>query len=1031
MDYALPSGVVNTDSVYFYAGVSLTFGPLVKEPSDQVLVIVDYSQITPSYVATGFQFSLDVTSNPALVVSYPQFNPQGNLLTFLLTGGIAGQQYKLTIETLIDTVSRDDVLTINIPSSAGNCLTVNPVPQIYTQIPVGEPTQGYINTGVRYFWGVAPPSNPNVLDQWYDAANNGVYEWVTDGTTFEWVLIYTSEYVIDAPHDHVLYGRQDNLWEPIPISEILFDAPADGAYYARQNHIWAAVPRIPQASDVPPLMDASTPLPGSSPDFARVDHVHPTDASLYPNTNPANYQSAGDVAATLSSYMPLAGGTFGGSVGFNASALFPTPAHLQIGGGNAGYVLSTNGASGISWVPPTVGISDSPVNAQTYARSGGAWVNITSATGIPEAPNDGQLWGRESLTWVQIPIGGGAGISDAPNDATKYARQNNSWQHITHTDITDWATTLAPYALSSNIPVGSVATPLMNGAPSPGSSLAWARGDHVHPVDTSRYSASNPANYIPEAPNNGGGYVRRNLGWSFITHNDVSDWAVSIVPVTVSGTAPGPGVTGPAPNLAGQLWWNTGNQQLYIWSGTAWTLTISPYIIPEPPNDGTSYARRMTSGVGSWAQLTHNDITDWGASVAGYLPLTGGTLTGGLTAPSLVSTGSANVGGTLSVLGAGGGAGSYIGFFDGSSTRKGYIGQFTSGMVWAHDPTGININLNPNGNITLNGPTVAQGISASGVIHSNSDITAGGNMSCGTMFSQLSTGGTVAAGYLHSTGSSQIDSNEQVNGNFNCSNTVSGYTGNFSYSTIYGNLQVNQSITANGNVVAGYLQSNGTAYVASTLSCNATINAAGDVNASGNSFAHGAFYCDNANGGFTHRDSGGNMGMQIYCNTGNNIAAWVNNRTGYSLQQLANGTFQCNSAGGIAIKTGGGSWAASSDKRIKDVLGGYKAGLNEVLQLEPVEFIYKGNDTYTKDGESMNAEAARNKTKMVGYVADDIMQVLPETVALHNGFIDGEEVDDLKVLDQTNIIHALVNAVKELHVEVQSLRAELQTLRPA
>jgi len=41
----------------------------------------------------------------------------------------------------------------------------------------------------------------------------------------------------------------------------------------------------------------------------------------------------------------------------------------------------------------------------------------------------------------------------------------------------------------------STTTPAMNGTASPGTQAAWARGDHVHPVDTSRYAATNPSGF--------------------------------------------------------------------------------------------------------------------------------------------------------------------------------------------------------------------------------------------------------------------------------------------------------------------------------------------------------------------------------------------------------------------------------------------------------------------------------------------------------------------------------------------------------
>src|SRR4051794_8433078 len=42
----------------------------------------------------------------------------------------------------------------------------------------------------------------------------------------------------------------------------------------------------------------------------------------------------------------------------------------------------------------------------------------------------------------------------------------------------------------------SDALPAMDGAASAGVAAFFSRGDHVHPVDTSRYPASNPAGFV-------------------------------------------------------------------------------------------------------------------------------------------------------------------------------------------------------------------------------------------------------------------------------------------------------------------------------------------------------------------------------------------------------------------------------------------------------------------------------------------------------------------------------------------------------
>jgi hypothetical protein len=66
---------------------------------------------------------------------------------------------------------------------------------------------------------------------------------------------------------------------------------------------------------------------------------------------------------------------------------------------------------------------------------------------------------------IQGPVGpagpagppGPSSFPDAPNDSTLYARKSLGWSHVAHTDITDWTTTLAPYAL--------LASPIFTGIP--------------------------------------------------------------------------------------------------------------------------------------------------------------------------------------------------------------------------------------------------------------------------------------------------------------------------------------------------------------------------------------------------------------------------------------------------------------------------------------------------------------------------------------------------------------------------------------
>ena len=120
----------------------------------------------------------------------------------------------------------------------------------------------------------------------------------------------------------------------------------------------------------------------------------------------------------------------------------------------------------------------------TWTWDGVKWTAYPGALAIPDAPVDGQLYGRKNASW-SLATGGG-GIADAPTDGTAYARKSAAWAHLTHTDITDWTATLAPYALTTSVPAASSSSPLMDGTAAAGTGTTFARADHIHPTDTSR-----------------------------------------------------------------------------------------------------------------------------------------------------------------------------------------------------------------------------------------------------------------------------------------------------------------------------------------------------------------------------------------------------------------------------------------------------------------------------------------------------------------------------------------------------------------
>jgi hypothetical protein len=194
---------------------------------------------------------------------------------------------------------------------------------------------------------------------------------------------------------------------------------------------------------------------------------------------------------------------------------------------------------------------------------------------------------------------------------------------------------------------------------------------------------------------------------------------------------------------------------------------------------------------------------------------------------------------------------------------------------------------------------------------------------------------------------------------------------------------------------------------------------------------------------FNCLNSAGAVNCQFYFDAPNAFAIVSYSSTWHRLN--SDGSFQIFSP--TATKPSGGAWTAPSDDRIKTVRGDYDQGLDEVLQLRPVRFVYNGNDT---QGEDVNAritstgpaapraasapypnsphyELALAGDEFVGFVAQEVETVLPRMVTRRPGFIDGKPVADLRDVDVSDLTYALVNAVKTLAARLETLEARMAT----
>jgi Chaperone of endosialidase len=125
-----------------------------------------------------------------------------------------------------------------------------------------------------------------------------------------------------------------------------------------------------------------------------------------------------------------------------------------------------------------------------------------------------------------------------------------------------------------------------------------------------------------------------------------------------------------------------------------------------------------------------------------------------------------------------------------------------------------------------------------------------------------------------------------------------------------------------------------------------------------------------------------------------------------------NGDFQI--AGANATKASGTTWANPSDRRLKDNITDYTPGLADVLLLQPRQFTWNG-----KGGSQAGLTG-------YGFIADEVIEIFPEMVSVRAGKLDpDDEADtDIQTLDQSNLALALVNAIKELTARVQTLETK-------
>lgn len=119
------------------------------------------------------------------------------------------------------------------------------------------------------------------------------------------------------------------------------------------------------------------------------------------------------------------------------------------------------------------------------------------------------------------------------------------------------------------------------------------------------------------------------------------------------------------------------------------------------------------------------------------------------------------------------------------------------------------------------------------------------------------------------------------------------------------------------------------------------------------------------------------------------------------------------SVNGDASKTGGNTWLAFSDARLKNIRGTFNTGLKAVMQLQPLRYEYRPN----------NAMGITPNGEHIGFAAQAVQKVIPEAVTQNaNGYL---------MVNGDPIIWTMLNAIKEQQKEIAELKQQVRQLRAA
>ena len=123
-----------------------------------------------------------------------------------------------------------------------------------------------------------------------------------------------------------------------------------------------------------------------------------------------------------------------------------------------------------------------------------------------------------------------------------------------------------------------------------------------------------------------------------------------------------------------------------------------------------------------------------------------------------------------------------------------------------------------------------------------------------------------------------------------------------------------------------------------------------------------------------------------------------------------------------AAKPSTNTWTIASDERIKNVTGEYTKGLDAVCALRPITYEYNGAAGFEADGK-----------ENISIIAQEAIEHFPECVGTFNAKLNETDETETELYNWNGhaLTFALVNAIKELKAELDTVKSELNALKNA